>query len=175
VGFAVGFKTFLKSHSKRRSSALIEETLMPPFRSEPDPASSSSPAGSPPAATGILLCRDLIFTTKVRNTAEELGYRVLVASNPTQARAMIESSRPGVVFVDLTAGELVEPGVLSGYIELSGPGTWFVAFGPHVEGGALAAAKAAGCQAVMARSKFAAELPALMRQYFSRPATPPQD
>ena len=59
---------------------------------------------------------------------------------------------------------------LIAYQKLTGPGTWFVAFGPHVEADALAAAKAAGCQVVIPRSKFSAELPELIRQYFNRPA-----
>jgi hypothetical protein len=120
---------------------------------------------------GILLCRDLIFTTKMRGTADELGYRLLVVSNVSLARAMIEKWRPRVVFVDLTAQDLAAPAALIAYRKLAGPATWFVAFGPHVERETLAAAEAAGCQAVMPRSKFAAELPALMRQYFSQPAT----
>jgi hypothetical protein len=44
-----------------------------------------------------------------------------------------------------------------------------VAFGPHVDANALVAAKAAGCQVVMPRSKFSAELPDLLRCYFNQP------
>jgi hypothetical protein len=120
-------------------------------------------------STGLLLCRDLIFTTKVRGTAAALGYRIHVASDALLVRSLIETSRPRVVFIDLTAGEMVAPGALSEYRKLAGPDAWFVAFGPHVESESLAAAKATGCQVVLARSKFAAGLPELMRLYFSRP------
>jgi len=120
--------------------------------------------------TGLLLCRDLIFTTKVKETAAALGYRIQVAGDPLLAKSLIETSRPRVVFIDLTAGEMVAPGVLSAYLKLASPDIWFVAFGPHVEAESLIAAKNAGCQAVLTRSKFAAELPELMRLYFSRPA-----
>jgi hypothetical protein len=58
--------------------------------------------------------------------------------------------------------------VMSGYFKLAGPDVWFVAFGPHVDEEALAAAKAAGCQVVLPRSKFASDLPRLMRWYFSQ-------
>ena len=116
---------------------------------------------------GLLLSCDLIFTTKVKQTAAALGYSVLVASNTSLARSLIEKSRPRVVFVDLTAGEMVSPIALSTYLELAGADAWFLAFGPHVEADVLAAAKAAGCQVVLPRSKFAADLPELMRRYFS--------
>jgi CheY-like chemotaxis protein len=115
---------------------------------------------------GILLCRDLIFTSKVTGTAAELGYRVLVAGSLSSAVAMIEQWRPLVVFVDLAAGDLVEPAALVRLQGLAGPRTAFVAFGSHVDTDALSAARAAGCTAVMPRSKFSAELPSLIRRYF---------
>jgi hypothetical protein len=116
--------------------------------------------------TGILLSRDLIFTSKVTGTARELGHRVLVAGTSSLAMAMIEQWRPCVVFVDLAAGDLVAPEALVGYQGLAGPATAFVTFGSHVDTEALAAARAAGCDPVMPRSKFSADLPALIRRYF---------
>ena len=117
-------------------------------------------------ATGILLSRDLIFTSKVTGTARLLGHRMLVAGNVEPAATMIAEWRPCVVFVDLGAGDLVSPEALLGYQKLAGPGTSFVAFGSHVDTEALATARAAGCDPVLPRSKFAAELPDLMKRYF---------
>jgi hypothetical protein len=122
--------------------------------------------------TGLLLSRDLIFTTKVRQTAAALGYPVQVAGDSLLARSLIQTSRPRVVFVDLTAGDLAAPDALRDFLKLAGPAVWFVAFGPHVESESLASARAAGCHAVLTRSKFAAELPELIRLYFSQPALP---
>jgi DNA-binding NtrC family response regulator len=121
-------------------------------------------------SSGLLLSRDLIFTSKVKGTAAELGYPMMVAGALSQARSMIEAYWPRVVLVDLTAGELVAPAVLLAYQELTGPDVWFVAFGSHVDVDALAAARVAGCHDVLPRSRFAAELPELMRRYFSQPA-----
>src|SRR4051812_17545856 len=101
-----------------------------------EPAAGSAPPGAGP--TGILLSRDLIFTSKVTGTARELGHRVLVAGSPALASAMIEQWRPRVVFVDLAAGDLVAPGALVAYQALAGTGTPFVAFGSHVDTEALA-------------------------------------
>ena len=114
---------------------------------------------------GLLLCRDLIFTSKVTGTASALGRKVLVAGNRALALAAIEQSHPKVVFVDLAAGDLVNTEALRAYQEQAGPETPFVAFGSHVDTEALAAAKAAGCDPVLPRSRFSGELPDLIRRY----------
>ena len=49
------------------------------------------------------------------------------------------------------------------------PQTPFLAFGSHVDTDALASAAASGCDPVMPRSKFSAELPDLIRRYFEGP------
>ncbi len=138
-----------------------------------------NPEGQPPAQdtagdrVGIVLGRDLFFTDKVKGTAEALGYRMLQAGEPSQARMLIERWRPRVVFLDLTAGDVAAPTAVAGYREITGTGTWFVAAGPHVQADLLNAAREAGCQVVLPRSKFSAELPALMQRYSSRPADQP--
>ncbi len=113
----------------------------------------------------MLLSRDLIFTSKVTGTARELGHQVVVAGERDLAAALIEQRQPRVVFVDLGAGDLVQPEALIAFQRLAGPNTAFVAFGSHVDKEALATARAAGCSAVMPRSKFSAELPDLIRRY----------
>src|SRR5262249_22228763 len=130
----------------------------------------AAPAAPEPAPAGVVLGRDLIFTAKVRGTAAELGYRMLVAGDVGMGRVRLQTCRPRVGFIDLTARDLATPAALAGYPPITGPGTWFIAVGPHVQAEILDAARAAGCQVVLPRSKFTAELPALMRHYFSRPA-----
>lgn len=133
-----------------------------------EPTDSPAPVSVPdgPGPAGLLLSRDLIFTSKVTGTARALGHRVMVAGNSALAASMIEQWRPKVVFVDLAAGDLVSPPALVAYQKAAGPATPFVAFGSHVDTQALADAKAAGCDPVLPRSKFSAELPALIRRYF---------
>lgn len=127
--------------------------------SEPVPA----PEGSGPA--GLLLSRDLIFTSKVTGTARMLGRQVLTAGNAALAQAMIGQWKPRAVFVDLAAGDLVTPEAILAYRAVAGPETAFVAFGSHVDAAGLAAASAAGCDPVLPRSKFSAELPELIRRF----------
>ena len=126
----------------------------------------TAPPNPPPdGPAGLLLSRDLIFTSKVTGTARELGRRVMVAGTVALASSMIEQWRPRLVLVDLTAGDLAAVPALVAFRKLAGPGTTFLAFGPHVESDALAAAAAAGCDPVLPRSKFAATLPDLIRTY----------
>lgn len=126
--------------------------------------------GPPPdrttATPGLLLSRDLIFTSKITGTARALGHRILVAGNPAQVTAMIQQEAPRVVFVDLSAGDLVRPDALLAFQEQAGLTTPFVAFGSHVDADALADARTAGCDPVLPRSRFSAELPELIRRYF---------
>jgi hypothetical protein len=133
------------------------------------PQTAASPASTSAASgpNGLLLSRDLIFTTKIRTTAAELGYEIRAVSDVKLAESLIAEQRPRVVFVDLTAGDLCAPSALRSFRKLAGASAWFVAFGPHVDTDVLAAASAAGCQAVMPRSRFASALPELIRRYFS--------
>lgn len=114
---------------------------------------------------GVLLSRDLMFTVKITGTAQELGHKVQVAGDAESASALIREQRPKAVFVDLAAGPLVSAETLQALQAVAGPDVPFIAFGSHVDTGALAAARAAGCDPVMPRSKFSAELPALIRRY----------
>jgi DNA-binding NtrC family response regulator len=120
---------------------------------------------------GLLLCRDLIFISKIVGTAAELGYQFMIAGSRPQAKSLIETKRPQVVLIDLTTGEMAAPAALGEYQRVAASNMWFVAFGPHVDVNLLSAAKAAGCHVVLPRSRFTAELPALMRRYFSETAT----
>jgi hypothetical protein len=130
------------------------------------------PTPEGPGPAGLLLSRDLIFTSKVTGTARMLGRQVLTAGNAALAQAMIEQWKPRAVFVDLAAGDLVRPEALLAYRSLAGPETAFIAFGSHVDTAGLAAAADAGCDPVLPRSKFSAELPDLIRRFLGADEPP---
>ncbi len=130
-----------------------------------------TPADGPSA---ILLSRDLIFTSKITGTARELGVRMLTAGDESLATSLIEQWKPRSVFVDLAAGPLVRPEALIAYRTIA-PETRFLAFGSHVDVAALDAARDAGCDPVMPRSRFSAELPDLIRRFvMDGPESPPR-
>jgi hypothetical protein len=139
---------------------------MDPTTNTPGSSGPRLPVPEESGATGLLLCRDLIFTSKITGTARALGCRLLVAGNRSLAMSMIEQWRPCVVIADLAAGDLVAPEALIAYQKAAGSATAFLAFGSHVETASLDAARAAGCHEVLPRSKFSAELPTLIRRYF---------
>ena len=131
-----------------------------------DSLSESKPQDTGPI--GILLSSDLICIARITGTARELGYRVLVAGDQELATAMIDQWQPCIVFVDLTAGDLVLPSNLVALRKRAASNTAFLAFGSHVDINTLSAARTAGCDPVMPRSKFSAELPELIRSYFHK-------
>jgi DNA-binding NarL/FixJ family response regulator len=144
---------------------MVSTMILFPDQSSPQRTGVSAGSG----AMGLLLSRDLIFTSKIKGTAAELGYSIMVVGTSSQAHSMIETYRPSVVLVDLNAAELVAPAALVDYQRIAGPDAWFIAFGSHVDAKSLDAARAAGCHVVLPRSRFAAELPQLLRRYFSQP------
>ena len=127
------------------------------------PGSSNDLSGEP--VLGVLISRDLIFTTKITGTARALGYRIAVAGNGALALKLIEESKPKVVIVDLAAGEPARSEAIRGYQAAAGTETPVIAFGSHVDTESLKEARDAGCREVMPRSKFSAELPDLIRKY----------
>jgi CheY-like chemotaxis protein len=122
-------------------------------------------ASVPGGPAGLLLSRDLLFTSKVTSEARAQGVRVMVAGSADLAAEMIDQWQPRALFLDLTAGDLVSSAALLGYRRASGPDVPFIAFGPHVDKAALASAKDAGCDLVLPRSKFSAELVDLIRRF----------
>jgi CheY-like chemotaxis protein len=121
------------------------------------------PVGTNPA--GLLLSRDMFFTSKITGTARLLGRQVLIAGNVELAKAMIDDWHPAAVFIDLAAGHLIGPDALVAYREAAGPDVPFIAFGTHVDTAGLAAARAAGCDPVLPRSAFTSQLPDLVRKF----------
>lgn len=132
---------------------------------------SSTPDSGDLTPAGVLVSRDLIFTTKITGTARALGFRIAVAGNGALAVKTIAEAKPRVVFVDLAAGDLGKPEALLAYQAAAGPETPIVAFGSHVDTESLDAARGAGCREVLPRSKFSAELPELIRKYCAATGT----
>ncbi len=127
---------------------------------------SDSPLPVAPIATGILICRDLIFTSKVTGTAQALGLRVGVVGSQDAVLKLLAEHPRRVILADLTAGDAVSPSALKLYKQAS-PQTALVAFGSHVDTASLAAATAAGCDVVMPRSRFSGELPQILKTYLA--------
>ncbi|MCC6680921.1 MAG: hypothetical protein IT445_08465 [Phycisphaeraceae bacterium] len=97
-------------------------------------------------------CRDLIFATKIRSTADALGAAVCVVNNESK---LAQVSR---LLVDLDTGETA----LALIRAAKAADVPTVAFGSHVAVDLLQQAKEAGADSVLPRSAFVNQLPEML-------------
>lgn len=116
-----------------------------------------------PTPVGLLISRDLFFTSKVSGTAAMLGLQVKVVADVASAVAACRAGPVRYVFCDLADPALDVAALVASFSADNRPRV--VAFGSHVATARLAAARAAGCDDVLPRSRFSAELPDLLRRY----------
>jgi DNA-binding NarL/FixJ family response regulator len=128
----------------------------------PDPTDTAPQLAFPPV--GLLVGRDLFFNSKITGTAQALGSHVMVAATREKALERLATVTPRVIFLDLAAGDACSPLSISAY-RAAAPHAAFLAFGSHVDTASLEAARDAGCDDVMPRSKLTATLPDLIRRY----------
>jgi hypothetical protein len=103
----------------------------------------------------VALTADLMFAARIRAAAPGAA---TVHSRSKLGEAVGPSTR--LVLVDLQARGAVES---IGEVRREAPGARIVAFGPHVDEGALAAARDAGAHQVMTRGAFVRGLAELVR------------
>ncbi len=111
------------------------------------------------ASEGLLLCDDLIFTSRITGTARALGLTVRAARSADALIELARQSAPRGVLIDLSNPGLVLPELLRRLAELCPTMPRVVAYGSHVDTATLRAAREAGCDPVLPRSKFVEELP----------------
>lgn len=115
------------------------------------------------AATLVALVDDLFFLAKIRETAKAVGVTV-VTCDPRRLLAGIAEAQPQAIILDLNSRGLP---TVDGILALkSDPATQSIpilAFASHVQEQLISAARAAGCDSVMARSAFTQQLPNLLR------------
>jgi ActR/RegA family two-component response regulator len=118
--------------------------------------------------TGLMLSDDLIFFSRVAGAARARG---LVVKQAKSAAALLELAKrepPAGVILDLQNDGLDLPVVLA-ELRASCPAMpTVVAFGSHVEAETLRAARTAGCDHVMPRSRFVELLETEIGEWMSR-------
>lgn len=122
---------------------------------------------------GLLLCDDLIFTSKVTGTAKALGLTVQAARTPESLVALARQATPRCVLVDLHHPTLDLPGLLASLRDACPEMPRVAAYGSHVEAATLHAARLAGCDPVWPRSKFVEELPRALVEWLAPGQSPP--
>ena len=119
-----------------------------------------------PAPLGLLLSDDLIFSSRITATARALGLIIKTARSTSLLVTMAQKEMPRCVIVDLAHPSLALHDLLLQLQRISSPGPLVVAYGSHVDAAGLRAAREAGCDLVLPRSKFVAELPKELPAWF---------
>jgi CheY-like chemotaxis protein len=115
--------------------------------------------GNPQSAVGWLLSDDLLFTSRITGTARDLGLTVQAARSVDVLRKLAQQQAPSCVIVDLSNPGLDIVQLNRWLADLGGPKPRVVAYGSHVDTATLRAAREAGCDEVLPRSKFVEDLP----------------
>jgi CheY-like chemotaxis protein len=114
---------------------------------------------------GLLLCDDMIFTSRITGTARALGLTMKVASSVDKLQALASAEPPGGVIVDLSNPGLAIDELIGWLRDNVKPMPRVVAYGSHVDTATLRQAREAGCDLVLPRSKFVEELPVKLPEW----------
>ncbi len=124
------------------------------------PSQSSEPSG-------IVLCDDMIFTSRVTGTARDLGLTVRPARSVEALQKLVQQQCPRCVIVDLANPGLEIAQLIADLQQNCSPMPRVVAFGSHVDTATLQRAREAGCDPVLPRSKFVEDLPHALSEWMS--------
>lgn len=111
----------------------------------------------------VALVTDLLFVAKVKGTADAIGIPLTVVRNARDLVRTVEQGA-GLAIVDMNA-EGVDPAESIRACKAATRPTFVVAYLSHVQKDLADAAREAGADVVMPRSKFSQELPALLRRH----------
>jgi len=115
--------------------------------------------------SGLLLCDDLLFASRITGEARALGLTVKPARSLEQLLDLAQQETPSCILVDLAFPGLVLPDLFQRLSEACNPPPRVVAYGSHVDTDSLRSARLAGCDPVLPRSKFVEELPRALPQW----------
>ncbi|GIW79987.1 MAG: hypothetical protein KatS3mg105_1794 [Gemmatales bacterium] len=113
----------------------------------------------------LVLCDDLLFFSRISATAETLGFSARAAKTMDALKAFARNEPPTCVIIDLANPTLKLDCLMNDIREVCPHMPRVVAFGAHVDAGLLRAARAAGCDPVLPRSKFTSDLPTQLREW----------
>jgi DNA-binding NarL/FixJ family response regulator len=120
---------------------------------------------------GYMLSDDLMFTSRVRAIARAAKLEVQNARSIDQLSKLMAATTPRCIIIDLQ-----NPGMsISDLMQaLPQPRPFVVGYGSHVDTATLQAARDAGCNLVLTRSKFVDELDKSLPNWFA-PEKPPTE
>ncbi len=110
----------------------------------------------------ILITKDLLLGSQIAGAARDSGCELTEVPSADRLRAVIANSPTTHVIIDLTcSGIRDELATLVPELKSADSSPTVIAYGPHVQEGALAAATSAGCDRVLTRGQLSRELSTL--------------
>jgi CheY-like chemotaxis protein len=108
---------------------------------------------------------DLMFTSKIKTTAGQLGVPVTFARSRDAALTEMRSATPALVIFDLNALRTDPLGIVAQMrADPALAGVPTLGFVSHVQTDTIAAARGAGIGEVLARSAFTQQLPEILQR-----------
>ena len=106
---------------------------------------------------------DLLFRTKISETASSLGIEATFPRNPRRLLEALRESPPDLLILDLNSARFEPLALLRSIKSDEGTGdVSTVGFLSHVQKDLAIAAREAGCDRVIARSAFTKDLPRIL-------------
>ena len=107
----------------------------------------------------LYITTDLMFSSRVSGVAQRVGVDLQTSGPATVVEGL--SIAPDLVIIDLsTPGISIAELVMQ--VKAGVPSARVIAYGPHVHEAKLAAAQAAGCDAVFTRGQFDRDIAAIL-------------
>ncbi len=112
----------------------------------------------------ILVATDLIRESRIAESARALGYQVQTAGTIAALGDALASARPDLLILDLQAEGASWQEAVELARRVGGSALPILAYGQHTEPKVLRAARLAGCNLVVPRSKLVDELPQVIER-----------
>jgi DNA-binding NarL/FixJ family response regulator len=109
----------------------------------------------------VALVSDLVSQSQLAGASVRAGVHVDFANGTDELLSRVGSTRPVLIILDLAHAAL-EPATIVGRLKELAPDAKILAFGPHVHRQRLENAIQAGCDVVMSRGAFHAQMDDLL-------------
>ncbi len=111
----------------------------------------------------VAAVEDLLFRSKIGETAAQLGVEASFPRSPKKLEDALKASPPDLLILDLNSSRFEPLSLLQSVnSDEATKGVKTVGFLSHVQKDLAVAAKEAGCDRVMARSAFTKDLPKVL-------------
>ena len=116
----------------------------------------------------VLLSNDLTVVSSVQGVCAKIGATMRTVGNLQQATDAVGAEPVDVVILDLSTPQMDVDGLVIAAKSNAGGAPKVIAFGPHVHAERLEAARRAGCDEVVSRGQFFAQLDVILQRWSSQ-------